>query len=108
MIYKKMKKFEIDTWDYQFYFSQIAKGRVFIDPNVNLISNIGCENGTHTSSDPGPNSNLPVQAMDFPLKHPMEILANHEADIFIVNNDYLQKKPLFKRIVNKIRRILDG
>jgi len=106
-IYEKMRKFEIDTWDYQFYFSQIAKNRVFINPNVNLVSNIGFgENATHTFDKQSPSANIPVQAMEFPLKHPVEILTNGEADRFTLNNFYL-KGPLFKRIVNKIRRIFN-
>jgi len=108
-IYEKMKKFEIDTWDYQFYFSQIAKDRVFIAPNVNLVSNIGFDdkNATHTFDKHSPNANIPVQAMEFPMKHPMEILANYEADKFILNNYILHKKPLFKRVVNKVRRMFN-
>ncbi len=109
-IYEKMKKYEIDTWDYQFYFSQIAKDRVFIDPNVNLVSNIGFDdkNATHTLNKYSPDANVPVQEMEFPLKHPMEILTNNEADKFILNNIYGLKRPLFKRIVNKIQRIFNG
>ena len=107
-IYKKMKKIETDIWDYQFYFSQIAKNRVFIDPNVNLVSNIGYNdiNSTHTFDKYSPLANIPVQAMEFPLKHPMEISVNHKADRFILDNVYL-KGPLFKRIVNKIRKIFN-
>ena len=107
-IYKKMKKIETDIWDYQFYFSQIAKNRIFIDPNVNLVSNIGYNdiNATHTFDKYSPLANIPVQAMEFPLKHPMEISVNHKADRFILDNVYL-KGPLFKRIVNKIRKIFN-
>jgi len=103
-IYEKMKKNEIDSWAYPFYFSQIAKDRVFINPNVNLVSNIGFgDNATHTTSYLG--ENIPVQAMKFPLKHPRKILTSHKADKLVFNNYYVIKISLFKRIVNKIRRI---
>jgi hypothetical protein len=106
-IYEQMKNTPIDTWDYQFYFSQVAKGRVFISPNVNLVSNIGFSNGgTHTFDKQNPAANIPVQAMEFPLKHPTEILANHEADKFIFDNYLLRKECLLKRIVNKLRKII--
>jgi hypothetical protein len=106
-IYEQMKKFEIDTWDYQFYFSQIAKGKVSINPNVNLVSNIGFNNGgTHTFDKQNPAANIPVQAMEFPLKHPTEILANHEADKFIFDNYLLRKECLLKRTIKKIRRLI--
>jgi len=105
-IYESIKKFRIDTWDFQFYFSQIAKGRVFIDPNVNLISNIGFGGyATHTHDKDDNMANIPVKAMIFPLKHPMKILINQKADKFFLNNYYISQKPLFKRIVNKIKRI---
>jgi len=94
-IYERMEKFEIDTCDYQFYFSQIAKGRVFIDPNVNLVSNIGFNDaGPHTFDKQNPAANIPAKAMEFPLKHPTEILANHDADKFLFDNFLLQKKNL--------------
>jgi len=110
-IYEMMKEFRVDIWDYQFYFSQIAKNRIFIDPNVNLVSNIGFDDiyATHTFDKQSPNANIPVQAIEFPLKHPVEVLVNREADKFTLDNTFgLKKRPLFKRIVNKIRRIFNG
>ena len=42
----------IDTWDYQFTFSQWVKKRFSIQPNVNLIKNLGyLEQGTHESGE---------------------------------------------------------
>ena len=108
-IYEQMRKFEIDTWDYQFYFSQIIKGRIFIYPNVNLISNIGFnDNATHTLNKQDPFANIPVQAIEFPLKHPTEILANHDADKFLFDNFVFQKKSLLKRIISFVKILMDN
>jgi len=102
--YELMKEFKIDSWANPFYFSQLAKKRVFINPNVNLISNIGFgDNATHTIYGNG--GNIPIQAMKFPLKHPREILTSHKADKFLFNYLYIVQISLFKRIVNKIRII---
>jgi len=80
-VYYKMKEHRIDTWDYQFYFSQLAKKRIFIDPNVNLISNIGFGNdATHTVNTQDANANLSAFEMVFPLLHPDEIAVEHNAD----------------------------
>ena len=79
--YYTMKEHKIDTWDYQFYFSQIAKKRIFIDPNVNLISNIGFgSDATHTLNTQDANANIPALTMEFPLSHPAEIAVKHNAD----------------------------
>lgn len=40
-ILKMMLNGEINTWDYQFAFLNLIKGRVSVVPNSNLISNIG-------------------------------------------------------------------
>ena len=40
-----------DTWDYQFSFSMMANDGISIEPNYNLVSNIGSEDATHVAED---------------------------------------------------------
>jgi hypothetical protein len=59
-IFKDMKAFRIDTWDYQWLFTHLFNDGLTIIPNVNLITNIG-PTGTHFSNDHGnPRMNLPT------------------------------------------------
>lgn len=60
-ILNKMKRGEIDTWDYQWVFTIVLKNGLCINPAKNLISNIGFgENSTHTSDEDNPLANLPT------------------------------------------------
>jgi hypothetical protein len=51
-----------------------------ITPNINLISNIGCgSSATHPSAD-SCNSNIPINKIDIPLRHPEFLIRNTAAD----------------------------
>jgi hypothetical protein len=71
----------IDTWDYVWLFSCWARNGLTCLPTRNLVKNIGF-NAT-ASHTPDPNSwlaHLPVEHMEFPLRHPERFLRNIEAD----------------------------
>lgn len=70
----------VDTWDYQLVFSIWKQRQLTIQPRVNLISNIGFrDDATHTKEDHRL-SNLPREALSFPLRHPMNFNPNYHAD----------------------------
>ncbi|WP_026840427.1 hemolytic protein HlpA [Citrifermentans bremense] len=70
----------LDTWDYQWVFANWLKRRLCVLPSVNLVSNVGFDAcATHTKVA-GALSNLRSQAMEFPLRHPREVLRNEDAD----------------------------
>lgn len=63
-------KGKIDTWDYIWYFTNLAESRFSIIPRRNLISNVGFANrATHTKIKTT-QSRLPVYAQHFPLVAP--------------------------------------
>ena len=95
----------LDTWDASWTFTAITHGLLQIVPNVNLISNIGFgANATHTHFE-GIHSNLPTQAIEFQLRHPMFVLPDIEADRFIATD---QLAPSFyTRQVRRIKRLLN-
>ena len=72
---------ELDTWDFQWVFHCWKKNRWEIMPNVNLVANVGHDNGvaTHTTfrSRVG---NVARQPMGFPLVHPPEVVLDRKAD----------------------------
>jgi hypothetical protein len=92
---------QIDTWDYQWTLTNWSKGRLTILPSVNLISNIGFSaDATHTVSA-SRFANLPVRSIDFPLRHPTEVIQNRTADDFTKRDWFLT--PLWKKIFNRLQ-----
>ncbi|MBP2627634.1 MAG: hypothetical protein H6Q68_2345 [Firmicutes bacterium] len=74
---------KIDTWDYQFFFSCLVQSGLHILPNVNLVSNIGFgPESTHTRCK-NHFADVPVMAMDFPLKHSSYVIRDAWADEYL-------------------------
>ncbi|MCX8079409.1 MAG: glycosyltransferase [Geminocystis sp.] len=72
-----------DTWDYVWVFALWNNNGFCILPEVNLVRNIGFGvEATHTIKRESIFANMPVAAMDFPLKHPPIITPHIEADNF--------------------------
>ena len=71
-----------NTWDYIWLFTLWANNGLTILPHVNLVSNTGFGSGTHTTMSNSPFANMPVTAINFPLKHPVIIQRNADADDF--------------------------
>ncbi len=104
----------VDTWDYQWNYSIWKEEGLCINPNINLISNIGFgEDATHTKKKNTFSDRL-VFDLEFPIKHPSTISKNIELDVKEISNNRQDWKykflpyPVFKTlkwIRNKMRRI---
>ena len=71
-----------DFWDYQWTFACWSQSFFTILPNRTLISNIGVgQDATHTKRE-SKTTNLELEAMPFPLRHPTYVVRNVEADRF--------------------------
>ncbi|RXF69094.1 nucleotide-diphospho-sugar transferase [Arcticibacter tournemirensis] len=110
-IFQKLKRNEIDTWDYQLGITNFFNNGLGIIPNVNMISNIGFRaDGTHTFTETDPNSNIPHQKLPDVILHPKYILPEKKADIFTWNNDFdiegRQKSQLKRqgKLINKFKK----
>jgi len=107
-IFKEVKAGNIDTWDYQLAFLNFLNNGLAINPNVNLISNIGFGVGaTHTLSADSIYANLPLEEMDV-ITTPIYVLPEKQADYAILSHDFnlphrWKKHNSFKR---KIKRFL--
>lgn len=98
-IFERVYRGRIDTWDYQWVFTNWVEGRLTILPAVNLVSNIGFDqNATHTTGA-SDLANLPVMPMEFPLSHPVGVFRNTRADRHSERKCF--RVPLWKRIANK-------
>jgi hypothetical protein len=88
------------AWDYQWVFACLIQNGLSINPNVNLISNIGFdENATHTRSQTRL-SNMKTAALTFPLVHPPFVIADRKSDA--LNQSYLYKQSFITKIKNRI------
>ncbi len=99
-----------DTWDYQWTFAIWAQHALAAIPEVNLISNIGWgQQATHTGASDSPLGNLPVAAMEFPLKHPPHVWRHNAADRFAFERKclwYGYEPTLYRRLHRKLFSLL--
>lgn len=71
---------EINTWDYQWFYTIWKNNGITIVPNVNLVTNIGFgENATHTFQADHFLAQVPLGKLDTIL-HPTQIKVNKKAD----------------------------
>lgn len=80
---------KIDAWDFQFTFAAFLQSGLHILPNINLISNIGYgPEATHTQDPRSHLANVPIEAMQFPLRHPQFVIRDAWADAFLQANNF--------------------
>lgn len=79
------------SWDMQWVYARIKEGGLGIVPCKNLISNIGCGNGTHTSAN---FKDSPTGKMPKELRHPQFIMNNREYDDYHFKNCFTKKRSL--------------
>jgi hypothetical protein len=95
-----------DIWDYQWVFSIWSHDGLSILPTKNLVANIGFdENATHTKHGDGVLDKLPIESIEFPLRHPNLIERNQEMDKWINQRDILvSEHPKFSNILWRVFR----
>ena len=104
-IFDRVHKNQIDTWDYQWVFTNWIEGRLNILPSINLISNIGFGgDATHTKGY-SELANLPVADLAFPLRHPDKIKANIAADEY--TDRLCFRRSFYKRLIGKLGQFVD-
>jgi hypothetical protein len=87
-IFKEVKSGKIDTWDYQLAFINYFNNSLSVNPNVNLISNIGFgEGATHTFSANSYYANNPLQEIS-QITYPKYFLPEKRADYLVFNHDF--------------------
>lgn len=72
---------KVDSWAYRWTFSCWAKGGLTVLPARNLVSNIGFgADATHTNEGGSWLGSLPLEDLEFPLRHPDSVVRDAEAD----------------------------
>lgn len=78
-----------NTWDFQWSYALMRHQALAINPTVNLISNLGFgADATHSIQSNSPHANLATQAINLPLRHPTLIIADRQADDFIMRHNF--------------------
>ena len=92
---------EVSWWDYQWCLLCIGNGGLSIEPNHNLVKNVGFgEDATHTT---GKEEDTSIGGGLGPLVHPPFILCHPEASRFTFENKF--KEPAVKRYIQFISHI---
>jgi hypothetical protein len=92
---------KVNTWDYQFTFSIFLEKGLCINPNKNLVSNIGFQkNFTNTLLTDKRVANLALERISLPIQHPENIEYNikNDENINSIYLRYYKTKKIFKKI----------
>lgn len=107
----------IESWDGQWTFAVLSQGGLSLNPNVNLVSNIGFGPQALSCKDTNsPLANIPTMPISFPLVHPPFPIINQEAvscinrDLFHISRTRLQRlkwrlKKTFPRLYASVKHL---
>ena len=95
---------EINNWDAQWSYVGLSRGLLSVNPNRNLISNIGfSEDATNATADPLGIAGRPLEGIEFPLEHPAEVSRDAQADA-LASRFFRRAAPsLLDRFVQRLR-----
>jgi hypothetical protein len=72
---------EIDNWDAQWSYVGLSRDLLAVNPNRNLVSNIGFgDEATNALADPLEIAGRPLEGISFPLTHPPDVRRDVAAD----------------------------
>jgi len=106
----------LDAWDYPWQLSIWRHGGSSIVPNRNLISNAGFRSdATHTKNESAYYANMPIQEMEFPLRHPPDKNYGYQFDARFIEMGPGKKREkrsatmrqILRRIYARVMRLLD-
>ncbi|MDR2408709.1 MAG: nucleotide-diphospho-sugar transferase [Bacteroidales bacterium] len=103
IIFEKVQKKEIDTWDYQWVYTIFKNNGLVINPTFNMSTNIGFNaESTHTNDENSIYSNQSRYEITT-IKHPSRIKANY---ILISRINKLFSLSFFDKLLIKLTRLL--
>jgi len=84
----KVYKNIAQTWDHQWRYAVITQNGLCINPNVNLVSNIGFgPDALHCANSKSKKANIPTQEL-YELTHPIFMIPSKKANEFLFKNHY--------------------
>lgn len=85
---------KIDAWSYAWSFARLVNSGLSVVPEVNLVQNLGFGvEAIHTKSSINPFSNLRRNEIEFPLKHPKNVVVDRDFD-----KKYFLKLTIYSRV----------
>ena len=100
-LFKEIKNEKIKTWDFQWTYAIFKNNGIAINPNKNLVTNIGFGDlAENCKNKKDKFANMKLETMNFPLNHPAEIEINEKADSFTTRNNFYL--PFYKYFLLKI------
>ncbi|SDY32118.1 hypothetical protein SAMN05421644_1496 [Allochromatium warmingii] len=107
VIFDRMARGEIDTWDYPWTASVWYRGGLTATPNVNLVTNIGFgEDATHTRGALRRHV-LPRQALGT-IAHPTNVARDGQADDFVFRHHFTSRLSRASRSVRSVFAAIRG
>jgi len=102
---------DVDSWAYAWTLNCWANGGLTAIPVKNLVKNIGYGlEATHTTGSNSRISAMRAHELDFPLKHPTEVLRNvagdHYADVIHFGLKPAVEKRLSEKVMQKIASLV--
>lgn len=95
----------LDCWDFQWLFTCWVQNGLSIIPRLNLVTNVGSgQDATHFQEN-SPLLNLPVQSLEFPLKHPPFLIRDSRMDEVIQTTVYNYNLTPYKNVIRKLKKI---
>ena len=92
-----------DTWDYQWYFTNLLNNSLSIVPKVNLVTNIGFGFDATNTKDIEFSQSIGSKSLQFPMKHPPHMFPLRSMERYDQEVAYLS--PMRKRLTNMVRLI---
>ncbi len=97
---------EIDNWDAQWSYVALSRGLLSINPNRNLITNVGFgDEATNATEDPLGIARRALEGISFPLVHPPEVRRNLDADRAA---SQLFRRPKYERLRRAAYHVLQA
>ncbi|NEN23426.1 hypothetical protein G3O08_07925 [Cryomorpha ignava] len=108
-LFEKTNSGEINTWDYQWFYTIWKNKGICLTPNVNCISNLGFHpNARNTKDIHSKLSKIPINVMEFPLQHPKELLLNETADNYYFRRHLKPVPSIFQRFKSLLKKTISN
>jgi len=103
---RNVRNGKIESWALPFTVEQLRAGTMAVGPEQNLVTNVGFGDGaTNTTEATHPRSNIPAEAVVFPLKHPDQVAPDQQITRWTQREVFHAQRPV---TFGGVRRWLRG
>jgi hypothetical protein len=108
-VFAQVKNGQIDSWAFRWTFSVWEHSGLCVNPNVNMVRNIGFgEQSTHTTNPADILAHLPADGLEN-ITHPQKIMRDAAADEWVADTQFVQwGNPVPVLLQEALRRLEAG